>query len=207
MATVVIINPKVPEPFVRLLGALKNPKRALKRIGFLLKAGAQKAFHDQAFGSWKWPARYPNQGEPFINTAGALSDFAAGKDKPKPNRLNNRPAVRDTSYLMGSINDEIVDEFTVAVGTTVPYAAQHQHGLVSTQPVTTDTKKRIAAYLLTPGGEKFRDKLLPMLKPALTNWDTEIVQRPFLGVTDVMEGDIQSSVEELIAEEANGGNA
>jgi len=206
VVTIVVIDSRRPDAYVRLVGALKKPRTALERVANIVRECAKQAFADQAFGAFKWAPRYPNQKGPFLNVAGALEDFSSGKDKPKGNRFDDTPAVRDTGNLMGSIASEIVDDHTAAIGSTVPYAANHQWGLVSSQPVSNDTKGRIAKWLLGDGAE-YRDKLTPMLKPGLTQWDTEIVQRPFLGVTEAMEDDIQEAVEDLIAEAANGGNS
>lgn len=207
MATVVVINTDAPEPFVRLRGALTDKGPILDSIGAILEAGAQEAFAEQRFGDFAWPERYPNQSEPFINIAAALSDFNKGRDEPLPRRFDRRPALLDTSELMGSVRSRVLSSDTVDAGSTVPYAPQHQWGLVSSQPVTPQAKNRIAKWLLTPGGTPYRGKLTFLLQPNRTTLDTQINQRPFLGVTTQMEGDIQRTVEEKVAEAASGGDA
>lgn len=192
------------ESIFRLKAALKDPAPALRRIGPILEAGASKAFVEQRFGDFVWPPRYPNQAEPFINVAGALADFNKGATKPKARRFDRRPALRDTGQLLGSIRSALVGKDSVEVGTTVPYAASHQFGLVSTQPIAEGAKKRIAKWLFTDEGEPFKKQMTPLTGPQKV-WDTEVVQRPFLGVTNQMEDEIQDTTEDVLAEEMSGG--
>ena len=207
MATVVIINTDETHPFVKLRSALTDTKPILTRIGAILEAGAQAAFSDQKFGSVAWPHRYPNQAEPFVNLAGALSDFAAGSSNPKSRRFSRRPAVMDTGRLLRSIRSRVTGRDRVEVGTTVEYAPAHQWGGVTSQPVTDDAKKKIAAWLLTPGGKPYMSKMTFLLQKNRATLDTKVAHRPFLGVTATMEKDITSAVEELVAEAATGGNS
>ena len=204
MATVVIINPNETNPFVRIRGALKDTRPILTAIGAILEAGAQQAFDEQRFGSFRWPGRYPNQSEPFISIAGAVGDFNEGSIAPKGRRFDRRPALRDRGILVGSIRSQVTSEATVEVGSTVPYAATHQWGLASTQKFTSAGRKRMARWLLTKKGKPYMKKLVPLLHHE--SLDTEVVQRPFLGVTPQMEDDIQATVESMIAEAAGGGS-
>ena len=206
MATVIVINDAETNPLVKLRGALGDTGPILERIGAIMEAGAQKAFDEQRFGSFVWPERYPNQSSPFISVAGAVADFSEGKSEPKGRRFDRRPALRDRGILIGSIRSRVVAGEAVEVGSTVPYAATHQWGLVSSQPVTKETKQRIAKWLLKPKGKPYRDKMTPVLAKNRTSWDTEVVQRPFLGVTAQMEEDIATTVETMIAEAAGGGS-
>ena len=206
MATVIVINPNETNPLVKLRGVLDNARPILERIGAIMEAGSQQAFDEQRFGSFAWPERYPNQSSPFISVAGALADFAEGKSEPKGRRFDRRPALRDRGILIGSIRSRVVGTETVEVGSTVPYAATHQWGLISSQPVTKETKQRIAKWLLKPKGAPFRSKMTPLLAKNRTTWDTQVNQRPFLGVTAQMENDIQATVETMIAEAAGGGS-
>lgn len=202
MATVIVLNPNQADPFVRLKGALDKPGKILEQIGALLEAGAQDAFVNERLGDFRWPGRYPNQSEPALNVAGAVSDFAKGASEPKGRRFDRRPALRDTGALVGSIRSRVVGEDAVEVGSTLPYAGLHQWGGVSTQRIDSGTKKRMAKWLLKDAGEPFRDKLIPLLHTETL--DTEVVQRPFLGVTPEMEDDIPRTVETMIAGAAGG---
>lgn len=207
MATVVVIDMGRPEPFTRILSAMKDTSRVMRRIGAIMEAGAQQAFDDQKFGQkWPWLPRYPSQKEPFINVAGALSDFSKGSKTPKKRRFDRRPAARDTGELMRSIRSRVVTSSLVEVGTTRPYAAIHQWGLVSSMPITPEARKKAKAWVATEEGKPYRDKLSPILKKGVPTLDTKVVQRPFLGVTDQMEEDIRESTESLIAEAARGSN-
>lgn len=202
MAVVVVINPEQTDPFVHLKNILIRPGKVLERIGAILEAGSQDAFLEQAFGDFRWPGRYPNQADPHINVAGALGDFAKGRSEPKSRRFDRRPALRDTGALLGSIRSQVVSDEVVEVGSTLPYAAMHQFGGTSSIPIDKATKQRIVKWLLKPAGEPHRGNLSPLLtKDTL---DTEVVQRPFLGVTDEMETDIHDTVETMIAGAAGG---
>ena len=207
MTTEISIDRSDRSAIVRLIGAIRSKGKALRRIGALGTSEAQAAFAGQSFGEFRWAERYPNQSEPFVNVAGAIADFSSGLKEPKQRRFDRRPAVRDTGNLMGSIAHEVVSDEAVRWGSVVPYAAIHQFGLVSTQPVDEPTKNRIAAWLLTDSGREYRPRMLPVLKSGVRQWDTDVVQRPFLGVTPGMEEDIRSIVESAIAEEAGDGGA
>lgn len=186
----------------RILGALRNKETLLDSIGLLMVAESMQAFEQQSFGGEDWPERYPNQSSPFINVAGAVRDFASGRSEPKDRRFDRRPALRDTSRLMSSIAHQVQGGDTVEVGTTVPYASVHQFGGTSSQPVTQATKTRIASWLKTAKGKPFRGKLGPVFH--VEQWETDVVRRPFLGITPALEKDIPEMVAEHIREEAGG---
>ena len=50
-------------------------RRILKQIGLILTSSAQEAFEEERLGDIEWPARYPNQTEPYANIAGIVSDL------------------------------------------------------------------------------------------------------------------------------------
>lgn len=204
MAVVIVINPERTDPWVELRNALREKKRALKMVGAVLESGAQRAFEEERFGDRKWPGRYPNQADPFINVAGAMADFEGGAEAPKGRRFDRRPALTDTGNLAGSIASKQVGRNRVEVGTMVEYAADHQWGLTSSMRLTKGGKQRLAKWLLGGSGRPYRKKMVPLLSK--TSHDTDIVQRPFLGVTEEMEDDIQRTVEIVIAEAAGGGS-
>ena len=206
MAITVIVDPNDYESVVHVLGVLNNKRELLEGIGALMVGVSQRAFDEQQYGDTPWPQRYPNQNPPFLNVAGAIADFAGGRNAPKARRFNPRPALRDTSNLMHSIAYEVQGRDTVEVGTPVPYASIHQFGGVSRQPVDKGTKKRIAKWLLKDEGKPYRDKLLPALKPNLTMWDTEVNRRPFLGVTEQLADDIREAVVTHLEEGLGGVN-
>ena len=136
---------------------MANPKPLLNAWGRLGTAASQKAFVDQSFGGVAWPERYPGMQPPFLNIAGTLSDFNAGRANPKPNRFQNRPALIDEGFrggLWGSITYAIQGSDTVEWGTVKPYASLMQKGGRSTIPVTEGAKDRIANWLLSSKGKK-----------------------------------------------------
>ncbi len=177
---------------------LAAPDRALKQIGALLVSQAQRAFVEQRLGEMEWPERYPEDEEPFVNVAGLISDFNRGVSAPPSRRFERRPAGTDTGALAGSISFAVRGG-QVAAGSNLPYASHHQWGGLSSQPVTDGAKRLLEAWLDTPEGAPFREKLTPFLDANELN--TEVVQRPFLGITDEIEGDIREVVEAWAAEE------
>lgn len=201
---VVVVNQDDYDSVVKVIATLKQKEGLLKGIGDMMVAASHQAFDEQRFGSVDWPQRYPNQNPPFLNVAGAVADFSSGRSEPKSRRFNPRPALRDTSSMMLSIAREVTDKETVEIGTNVPYAPIHQFGGVSSQRVSKDTKKRIAKWLLKDKGKPYRDKLLPLLKPNLTTWDTEVNRRPFLGVTPKLADDIRDAVVDHVKEGTGG---
>lgn len=199
MATVIVINPNRADPTVTIRGALADKRDLLEQVGALMEEESQQAFQRQRFGDFAWEPRYPNQSDPFINVAGALSDFAKGGNQPKSRRFQRRPALRDTGQLQRSIRSRVRSNDSVEVGTNVEYAPFHQFGLVSVQKVDQATKKRIAKWLLTDRGVQYRPHLTFLTNPNTNTLDTETVQRPFLGVTPALEADIATAVEEHIS--------
>lgn len=178
---------------------LESLKRgALVQIGALLESQAQRAFQEQKLGDERWEPRYPNQSEPFMNIAGAVSDWNRGA-KIKSRRFQRRPAGIDTGALRGSVRSEVVGD-EVRAGSRLPYASQFQFGGISILKVTKSAKQEAARFLLTAKGKQFRDKLTFILNPNLNQLDTELVPRPFLGITSETEEDIQSAVQESLSD-------
>ena len=196
MATVVVINPDAADPMVRLKGAIADKRSILEQIGALMEAESQEAFARQRLGDIRWEPRYPNQGDPFINVAGAVSDFAKGATEPRSRRYQRRPAAMDTGEMQNSVRSRVVDDESVEVGSNLKRAPFHQFGLVSTQEVTQEMKNAIARFLLSDRGAQYREKLSFLTLPNTNRLDTEIVARPFLGVTPELEEDIPVLVEE-----------
>lgn len=153
-------------------------KKLLKQIGILMVAESQNAFKAQAFDGKQWPARSK------INTAGILSDFAQGKDKPPKRRFETRPALIDTGALRKSIA-YLVTSSTVRVGSALKYAARHQIG--GTTPgitVTQDIQQKLAKWLRRRAKD-VKAKLGWLLNKKFTNQKikTKVPKRPFVGFT------------------------
>ena len=203
MAEVVVINANDLDPFVKMREALDETTDVMERIGNILEAESMAAFDDQKFGEHIWPRQYPNQADPFANIAGLIRDFSEGATAPKARRLTRKPALIDTGALSTSIKSRVINNRLVEIGSMHPAAANHQWGLTSHQALAGGTKNRIAKWLIGKG-RPMQKKLAPLLMPSVTGWDTEVVQRPFLGVTRTAEDDIVDAVEQMIAEKARG---
>lgn len=185
-----------------MLKRIGNLKPLLKVWGLMGVSASQKAFTDQKFGDKAWPARYPNQSTPKLNIAGTLADFNAGRSSPKPNRFQDRPALFDEGYrggLVGSLSSEVVSDTAVEWGTTKPYAALHQTGGQSTQPVTQGAKERISAWLFQKNGnvrkgrKPFVGKLWKLL--GKTELTTKVHERPFVGIHSELASDMVKASE------------
>lgn len=203
MAEVVIINANDLDPFVKMREALDETTDVMKRIGEIIQAESEASFADQKFGEHVWARQYPNQADPFVNIAGLIDDFSGGASQPKARRLTRKPALIDTGALSTSVKSRVVNTRLVEIGSTHPAAANHQWGLTSHQALDGGTKNRIAKWLLKQS-KPMKKKLAALLMPSVTGWDTEVVQRPFLGVTRTAEDDIVDAVEQMIAEKARG---
>lgn len=214
----------------RLKAALQNPGTPVKPVGPLLNQigmlgveSSQQAFRDQAFGGIKWPARYPGQGDPKFNVAGALQDFKAGRTAPKPIRFQDRPAGVDEGLrggVWGSLSWR-VDGKTVVWGSQKPHAARVNLGGPSVITYDKATKKRIGDWLYQPSSprpqrrkttkerfsqakvkslkgnrtrEEYAKYLRPLLRPDRNVLKTEVIARPFVGVTDTLSKDINRAI-------------
>lgn len=158
--------------------------KLLKQIGVVMMTRTQKAFATESLFS-KWPARYPKQKAPKFNVAGAIQDLLEGS-RVKERRWDDRPALKDRGILARSFNSmskalSYPNAYTVAIGTTLPYAAVHQWGGESEPKVLTrDFKVKLAAFLITKRGRTVRDKMVHLFD--LEVYTQEILARPFLGI-------------------------
>jgi phage gpG-like protein len=199
---------------------LLSGKTLMKWIGALGSASSQKAFREQALGDIKWEPRYPDQEPPKFNIAGALMDWKSGRKAPKPNRFQDRPALIDEGIrggMQGSITFQVTGPLGVSWGTGKPYAEIHQKGGLTAIAYDDATKKRISEWLykkppqkrkVTKGtlrtnkvnagfGKTFRrSDYAKHVQPLLAGnmWKQRIIARPFVGITDELEGDIESAI-------------
>lgn len=188
-----------------MLKRLTSLRPLLKMWGALGLASSQKAFREQKFADKAWPARYPNQSGKKLNIAGTLADFNSGRSSPKPNRFQDRPALIDEGYrggLIGSLTFEVISDNAVEWGTNKPYAALHQTGGKSTQPVTAIAKDRIFNWLFQKNGkvrkgrEPYVGKLFILLgKNELT---TRVHERPFVGIYPELAADMVKASERFM---------
>ena len=183
----------------KLRESLDKPDRLMKKIGALAVGESQKAFENQALGNIQWPERYPGMKPPFLNVAGALQDFNAGRKAPKPNRFQDRPALVDEGQrggIWGSLTFKLTGNHSVEAGSNKPYANTHQEGAEKGEvfiTVTQTARDGIKDWLYTSRGKvrSGRDGYVPKLKPLLSElfYTQKILARPFVGVTDDFEQD------------------
>lgn len=133
----------------------------MKKIGAIIAKECRKAFPAQGLDEMKWPARYEGMEDPFINIAGALEDWNAGRKNPQLNRFQDRPALvgpgggqlgRSITFKLGQSTD---GDAQVIVGTAQTYAAVHQEGGFTEIPITDTAKQKIFAWLFRTT-KKFR---------------------------------------------------
>lgn len=222
-----------PDSFAKILRQiqtlreqLRNPNLPLvsgrplmKQIGILGVAASQKAFRDQALGEIKWPPRYPSQGKPKFNVAGAIMDWKGGRTSPKPNRFQDRPANIDTMETMNRLSYSVSGNLDVTWGSNTPQAPKMQAGGVTVIRYDAATKARMANWLyVTPPqrgkafGRKVRQNkvktglsgtkkraeyeryIAPLIAKNRNEWKQTVIARPFVGVTDELENDIAATV-------------
>jgi len=183
-------------------------------VARLLESAAQKAFLDQRLGDFMWPERYPSQEDPFVNIA-ALVNWTSNGGTILNRFFDRRPALMGTGDLMQSISGEVTGH-EVSIGSKLPYAGIHQWGGRSTQPITPTAKKAIGDFIgeeLGAGGKWHRKKRLgPRQKENREKYwfklywllsrerlETEVNQRPFLGVTEEAEKSMVEDIEAYVA--------
>lgn len=172
---------------MRLRAAVANFQAVGSEAGRLMTAQARRAFREQRLGSVDWSPRYPGSPEPFVNVAGAVADFNAGRSAPLARRFQRTPAGVDTGRLRGSLSYEAGATQTV-VGSTVPYASRIQFGGVSKQTLSADGRKNLAKFLRTKKGKVYRKRLGFLF--SFPDLETNVVPRPFLGMTQTLAFDI-----------------
>lgn len=148
---------------LKLEQRLRDPLRLMNRLGALALASSQEAFDSGEFGSYRWPRRYPQQGEGdnFVNIAGIVADFQQGIDPPQ-RRFQARPPLLDKGYLRRTLKDKstslrLLDSHTIRIGTTVPYARHHQWGGQTEEFITDNVRNNLKNWL--KGGPQFSKKV------------------------------------------------
>ena len=131
-----------------------------KIIARTLEAQSHRTFEDQALGDFAWPERYPNQDDPMVNIA-ALVNWCNEGNKITSRLFDRRPALKASGNLKQTMYARVKGDL-VEVGSALPYAAVHQWGGTSTQPVGEGTKKEVARFL---GAEKKDGKWRMKKKP------------------------------------------
>lgn len=200
----------------QVLRLVRDENALLSLIGAYTVAAAQRAFVEQRSPQGDpWPKRYPNQGEPFLNVAGAIEDLKTAA-RIKSRRYEDGPVGRDTGDLLGRITYG-VGSGEVAIGSNVPYAKKFQDGGESEQVLDNQTirnlitvlrKKRNAERRAASRAGRSRQNTVEeqRLGPVLgayrrgdRTWKTESPSRPFVQLGEQDSDDLAEQI--LIAAE------
>lgn len=203
-----VVTLRTPEDFASLRARLRDPTPVAQSVGALLVRESNRAFSEQKLGEYEWPARYPEQGEPFVNYAAVLAAANRGQE-PISRFFDRRPALLGTSALRKSVAWALRSASEVEVGSALPYAGLHQFGgdtRIEVSQIARDTLKAWAfkkgtasatgltdaAFLaLKPGARKVGKRKKPpdprvrkvLALSYLHNWSQTVIRRPFIGVT------------------------
>lgn len=218
---------RTPEDIARLRARLREPEPFLKSAGVLLKRESDRAFSEQRLGEYEWPARYPSQGEPFVNFAAVLEAANRGQEPESPRFYSRRPALRGTGELQKSVGFAVAGN-EVEVGSSLAHAGLHQHGGETSFPVTDGARTLLRnwAFRVSTAGslglsgeafsalanqaetrKKARRKALKMqprvrkvfLLSYLHNWKQNVIKRPFIGVTELAGKRLSEAAEHFLA--------
>lgn len=198
MARVIVIRSNDGERVTRRIRELlEDPEDMLKKIGVVLTSESQRAFDEQEFDGEPWEGRYPNQEDPVVNVAGVARDLVTA-DVPKARRFDRRPAGIDTRNLWNSlVPDRSISTpstFVVEVGSDVEYASTVHYGGTTEIPILPIVKTRIDRFIHSKAGAPYYWKLVGLTGEA-TVLETQVVPRPFLGITERAAKKIVSIVE------------
>jgi len=193
------------EYLAKLRKELEDPEALLKQFGALVVSQAQRAFREQEFDGKPWPGRYPNQEDPVVNLAGVVQDLEGGLEKPKANRFDRRPAGKDSGGLWNSIIDKsqsvkVSGTYAVEVGSVLEQASRIQFGGVHSQSVSPSTRQKIGRYIKTAEGAPHWWRLLFLTADETTEISTDVVPRPYLGMTQELERKIIETAERDLEE-------
>lgn len=197
-------------------GRLANMDPLLKKLGVLGVEHSQEAFAKEEWDGKRWESRYPNQDEPRLNIAGAVSDLLGG-GSIKSSRRMRRPVLKDSGDLFRSIDWDVIDGQTVEIGSDLPYATMHNFGSEKSQK---ESRLPITAGVIDGLREFLKDfpKFWPKLgflaakrnKASETPKEliTSVVQRQFVGITKTLINDsVRTIIEHFEKETAQDGDA
>lgn len=175
----------------RVLTALReataDPQPALAAIGAMLESRAKVAFGEQRRGKEKWAPRT------VPNIAGIVSDIRQGKTPPA-RRFEPRPAGIDTGRLLADISSAVTAKDTVEIGSRLPYAGLMQYGGTSKQPWGAANKDVLRRLLKIEPFKTYEDRLAWLLGDEITEVETNVRARPFLGI----DGDDRAAIFEIV---------
>jgi len=180
---------------------VKNPKFLLERAGAFAVFASQRHFETQSFDGQAWPARYPGQAPPILNIGGALKDFTEGRKTLPSRRFKDRPVLKDTGDLANRIAVQVLTDDKIELGNNLSYAANHQYGLESSQPITSMTKEGIRNFI--EESPEYGKKLRPFLKK--DEHKQRIQKRPFLGLDSIDKVELIANLERSLQVEIKSG--
>ena len=191
---------------IRLREKLDDPRDLLLEIGRIMLKESRQAFEEQRFGGKPWKARYPNQSDPKVNIAGVVRDLSRGTTVGA-HRFDDRPALVDKGRLLDSLSEargaiRITGRKSIRVGSTLPYAVEHQRGGESRQTITSTVRKNLGVFmkeLRREGREEVAEKLGFLFQRE--ELVTSINERPFVGMTDTARRKINRLVKKKLKRE------
>lgn len=157
MAEMYTIDASAIAAIAKVRGAMVDLTPLMAKLAALGVEASLRAFQEQRLGEIAWQPRYPNQAEPFVNIAGVIADFAAGRTAPKPSRFQRVPALVDEGKrggMWGSITWVPKGKQKIAWGTNKEYAAVHQEGGETRQTVTPAMKQKLYDYFYAASGKR-----------------------------------------------------
>ena len=183
------------EELARLRARAGDRKTLGTIVARILESHAQRAFVEQRLGDFAWPERYPTMEDPFVNVA-ALVNWLNHGGSVISRFFDRRPALMGTGTLSRSISGRVKSDL-VEVGSSLPYAGIHQWGGTSRQPVTQAAKDKIRRFIRSERGKRYAFKLWPVL--GKDQIETQVNQRPFLGITPEMEQMMAEDIEDFVS--------
>lgn len=214
----VTVNESYAGLLVELTDANSDESRMLYRAaGEALKELIAERFENSGNEGQPWLEQYPTAKEPWINLAGAVSDWAKGKAEPDAKRFSKQPPLVDSGALKDSMSYRVVDE-GVEVTSNSEYADLHNTGGTSVQQITRAMRTKISKFIKskeTPWQRLTSGVLGPMLpgslKPSENPWReklgfllstdqlaTDLVKRPFMESNERLEEALAERIEQIV---------
>jgi len=214
----VTVNESYAGLLVELTDAKSDESRMLYRAaGKALKELIAERFENSGNEGLPWLEQYPTAKEPWINLAGAVSDWAKGKAEPDAKRFSKQPPLVDSGALKDSMSYRVVDK-GVEVTSNSEYADLHNTGGTSVQKITRGMRDKIRKFIASKETRLQRfasgalGPLLPsFVKPEQSPWreklgfllradqlSTDLVKRPFMESTPRLEEALAERIEQIV---------
>jgi phage gpG-like protein len=173
---------------------LNDPSDLLHDIGQIMVDASRNAFAEQKLGDVVWPERYGGVFDPFINKAGAVSDFQRGLSQPQESRFQKRPALLSSGNLRDSVYYTVAGKM-ITVRSDKEYAAAQHYGLSSTEILNEGAVRAMNEWLKSPSGKEYRKIMGGIGKRGFLTTNT--IARPFIGMTERARNAIAKRVREF----------